>query len=288
MAVIETANLSKTFANGTEALRELTLSLDEGSVFGLLGPNGAGKSTTVRLLNGTLKPTSGSARVLDGADEVTIRTRTATLTEEAAMYESLTVEQNLQFFADLYGIPRPDASARITSLLAELEIESRRNDRVGQLSTGLKKRAQLARTLLHRPRIVFLDEPTSGLDPDSAAGVMELIATMVREEGLTVLLCTHNLPLAQQVCSHFGFLSEGRLVASGTNEELVASLVRTPMVDIATDRGVIRREVDPAVGAGPILRELIDEGTRIDRVAPVEPDLKQVYFHYLGRERYEP
>src|SRR6056297_863485 len=173
MAVIETTRLGKTYDGTVMALRDLSISVEPGQIFGLLGPNGSGKSTTVRLLNGTLVPTEGGATVLGyPAGDARIRSDTATVAELAQLYEHMSVAENLRYFASLYGIDPNGVAKRVDELLDLLEISDRRDSRLGSLSTGLRKRVHIARALLHRPRLLFLDEPTSGLDPESARHVI--------------------------------------------------------------------------------------------------------------------
>jgi len=281
---IETMGLGKRYDNGVRALHDLSFSIEEGTIFGLLGPNGAGKSTTVRLLNGTLAPTEGQSMVL-GRESRTqeLRTETATVAELAQMYEHMTVAENLGFFAVLYEITPADAAGRIEELLGRLHLEDRKNDKLGSLSTGLKKRVHLVRALLHRPRIVFFDEPTSGLDPESAREVVELIETMAREEGTTVLLCTHNLPLAEGICDGFGFLARGRLVRYGSKGELLDSVMPERRVRLVTDAGEELYTYSEPDEVNRLVRKAMDDGRLIREVRQVVPSLEDAYFHFVGR-----
>jgi len=284
MKAIVTHNLDKTYGGGVRAVRDLTLEIEKGTIFGFLGPNGSGKTTTVRLLNGTLTPTGGSAEILGlppGAE--TVRLRTSTLAELARMYDHLTVVDNLCFFAELYGMTRSAANGKIQALLATLELREKGAEKLGSLSTGMQKRVALARVLLRDPEVAFLDEPTSGLDPESSLQVTELIRSLARERGTTVFLCTHNLPQAERICDAFGFLHEGRLVAAGTREELVRGVEEATRVRVTTIEGtheqVIRREEE----INGIVRAIMETGERIREVRVVAPDLEALYFHYLGR-----
>jgi ABC-2 type transport system ATP-binding protein len=287
--IIETTDLTKTYPGGVQALRGVSLSVRKGEVYGLLGPNGAGKTTTVRVLNGTLAPDGGSFSVLGHETASSeLRLKTATMSESARMYESLSVEQNLRFFAALYEMEPAAAERRIGELLERMQLRDRRYDKLGALSTGLKKRLQLARTLLHSPELLFLDEPASGLDPDSAGKVNALIRTLADEYGTTVLLCTHNLPLAEQICDSFGFLSEGLMVQSGRKENIIDSLTDGNTVRVTTGEGeVIERSFEAEEEINRILTELISEGRIITGVAIPKPSLEEAYFHYIGRSEHE-
>ncbi len=283
MQAVYTEHLTKTFG-AVQALSGLDLALDAGCVFGFLGPNGAGKTTTVRLLNGTLLRSSGTARVLglDPRDEA-VRCRTATLSELSGMYESLTVRRNLRLFATLYGLARPAADARIGELADRLNLADRLDARLGTLSTGYKKRVQLARVLLPRPELMFLDEPTEGLDPESATDVARLVRTLAVEDGTTVFLCTHNLPLAEGICDRFGFIRDGRLVAQGTADQVVQTAQPDLKVEIVTAEGhhvlpiADRSEIDGHVG------QLRQAGEHIHEVKVLRPSLLDAYLHHVGR-----
>jgi len=277
--IIETTGLGKIYDNGVKGLNDLTLEISNGEIFGLLGPNGAGKSTTVRLLNGTLMPTSGRSLVLgipSGREKV--RKVTSTVTESAQLYEYMSVEDNLLFFARLYDIETYQAKRRINELLKQLEIADRKDDKFGSFSTGMKKRVQLARALLHRPRILFLDEPTSGLDPDSARQVVGLIQRLSVQEGTTVVICTHNLPLAEQICTRYGFLVRGSLVWNGTREELLKTVMPKRIVQVTSERGSESFQITELNEINRIIRSLMDQGAHVTDVRMFEPTLEEAYF----------
>lgn len=301
--VIETESLSRSFGP-IRAVDGLTFQVREREVFGLLGPNGAGKTTTVRLLNGVLRPSGGQARVLSldpARDGCRLRQQTGVLTETPSLYERLTARENLTIFGALYGIPEPDLSRRVARMLEEFGLADRADDRVGEFSKGMKQRLALARSLLHKPPLLFLDEPTAGLDPEAARQVTELIARLSHQEGRTVLLCTHNLNEAQHLCDRVAVMDRGRLLALGTLEELSHTLwpglraeigLRAPLTDAAVaalrrlpgvsdirygplqlEVSVADEEVMPAV-----VETLVREGARILRVIPRQPSLEEIYF----------
>ena len=165
MNAVELHNLSKTYPGGKQAVRDVSLSLEPGEVFGFLGPNGAGKTTTVKLLNGMLTPTEGTCRVL-GADPARepekVHAVSGVVTEHARMYDNLTGMQNLIFYAELFGLPADEAAGRAEALLREMELEEAKDRKLAAWSTGMRQRLSLARALIHGPKILFLDEPTSG------------------------------------------------------------------------------------------------------------------------------
>jgi ABC-2 type transport system ATP-binding protein len=206
-AAIEVSHLTKVFG-GRTAVSDVSFSVAGGEVFGFLGPNGAGKTTTVRILATLIAPTSGSAAVAgipvgrDGAVE--IRQRIAVMPESPGLYQRLTVTENLDYFARLYGLPR--RQPRIAEALAAVGLADRAHDLAGSLSKGLRQRAALARSLLNEPAIMFLDEPTSGLDPVASHEVHGLIAGL-RDRGVTVFLTTHRLEEAERLCDRVAIMS---------------------------------------------------------------------------------
>lgn len=291
MQVVSAERLRKVYANGVTGLADLTVEIERGRIFGLLGPNGAGKSTAVRVLNGTLSPTSGRCRVLglEGGDPE-VRQRTATLSESARMYDALSAKENLLFFGDLYGVDRGTLQSRVVELLERFGLGGKADLKLGSYSTGMKKRVQLARTLLHRPELVFLDEPTSGLDPEASIRVIQLVRTLAEEEQTTVLLCTHNLPLAERVCDDFGFLDNGRMAFSGTRETVLAfpdggRRVTISSVEAGSDQPDTEEfgyeEIDEI---NRIVRSVMDRGRSVVSVEQKRVSLEEAYFHYVRRD----
>jgi ABC-2 type transport system ATP-binding protein len=216
-------------------------------VLGLLGPNGAGKTTTVRLLNGVLTPDSGHSRVL-GLDPVTegeaLRRRTGVMTESSALDDRLTARQNVVVHARVRGYSTSDATRLADELLVRFGMAGREDQAASGLSTGQRKRVALARALLHDPEVLFLDEPTAGLDPEATREVIDTIASLARERGRTVVLCTHFLPEAARLCSKLAILREGRVAAAGTLADL--SHAFRPGIAVDVDLG---RPVEPAAAA---------------------------------------
>lgn len=206
-------------------LNQISFEVGEGEVFALLGPNGVGKTTTIRLLNGLLNPLSGDLQVL-GLDPrrngVDIRCQVGVLTETPALYERLNALENLNFFGTLAGMPVADLKHRIEELLEFFGLSHLAKDRVSTYSKGMKQRLALARALLIKPRLLFLDEPTSGLDPEAARQVHDLIRDIRKSDGHTVVLCTHHLYEAEQLCDRMAVMGGGRVLAVGSLPQLRA------------------------------------------------------------------
>ncbi len=203
---IRTDGLSRSFGS-VRAVDDVSLDVPAGTIFGFLGPNGSGKTTTIRLLLGLLEPDGGRASVL-GFDSRSqageIRERTGSLLEHTGLYERLTAEDNLQFYGRAWNIPTETRKTRIDELLTHLGLWERRTDQVGNWSRGMKQKLAVARTMLHRPSLIFLDEPTAGLDPIASAAFRQDLSTLAAHEGVTVFLTTHNLPEAESLCNLVG------------------------------------------------------------------------------------
>jgi len=225
--VIETDDLSKYYGKRREirALDELNIEVFEGETFGLLGPNGAGKTTAVRLLNGIIKPSGGTARV-NGFDivkqEDDVKRVTGMLAESPGLYEKLSAREFLEFMGALYDVPGDVLEGRIDELLKLFGLDERRDHLIEGFSSGMKQKLLLAAALIHDPPIVFLDEPTSTLDPRAAHMVKELIQELADTAGKTIFMCSHLLPVVEELCDRIGIINNGRLVAVGTIDEIIA------------------------------------------------------------------
>ncbi len=258
------------------ALDHLDLVVPHGEVLALLGPNGAGKTTTVRLLNGILVPDSGSASVL-GLDPATqgddVRRRTGVLTENAGLDDRLTARENLEFAAQVRGLSRPDARRLVASHLDRFGMGETADLSTAGFSTGQRKRLALARALVHAPELLFLDEPTSGLDPTATRDVTDLIGSLAREEGRTVVLATHFLGEAGRVADRMAVLDRGRLRAIGRPDELAADLWDGVPADVdlgrpATDREQALVDATPGVTRSEVRATGLTIGVRDREVIP--------------------
>jgi ABC-2 type transport system ATP-binding protein len=222
---IEAHGLTKHFSGsrkGHLAVSDLNLSVQAGEIFGFLGPNGAGKTTTIRLLTGLLRPTAGTA-VVAGYDvqkePLEVKRRVGYLAENPYLYPKLTGREFLRFMGELYSVPRASAEARAERLLELFELSGRADQLVEGYSHGMRQKLALAGAILHEPPVLFLDEPTSGLDPRSARLVKDLLVALV-ERGHTVFLTTHVLEIAEQLCHRVGIVTAGRLLTSGSLDDL--------------------------------------------------------------------
>ena len=226
MSTIEVNSIVKKFGDFT-AVDGVTFKVEAGEIFGLLGPNGAGKSTLIRMLVTLLPPTSGSASI-NGFDVVKkaddVRHSIGVIPQAMTSDLELTVEENLSIFAKLYGVPRAKRNKLIAELIAAVELTQWADKPVKNLSGGMRRRVEIARGLVHEPRVFFLDEPTTGLDPVSRTGAWAMLAKIKSERDLTVLLTTHYMDEADKLCDRIAIVDHGKLVALDTPARLKASI----------------------------------------------------------------
>jgi ABC-2 type transport system ATP-binding protein len=300
--VINFENVSFSY-NDHLALNQVSFQVMPGEVVGLLGPNGAGKTTSVRLLNGLLEPSGGQIRVM-GKDPVTqghvIRQHAGVLTEVSALYENLTGWQNLQFFGGLHGLSEEQIRSKGADLLNFFDIEQRADQRVETFSKGMKQRLALVRVLLHQPALLYLDEPTSGLDPEAAKKVIELMHMFGQKEQRSMLICTHNLAVAETLCDRLLIMRKGNVLADGSlaalrsrfapgmaveirllnqlNEAMSNSLQMLDQVENVepVEQGLLVHILQEGV-IPQVLQQLSANGALIKSVIPVEKSLEDVY-----------
>ncbi len=221
-AALEVTDLVKRYPTGTEALRGVSLRIEDGQFFGLLGPNGAGKSTLIHCTTGLAQPTSGGIRVFghDAVDDYEqARLAVGLAPQELNMDWFLTLEESLDYHAGYFGMPRRERKERTAELLEAFSLYPKRKDRTRTLSGGMKRRLILARALMHRPRLLILDEPTAGVDVELRLELWHYVQR-INEEGTTILLTTHYLEEAEQLCDQIAFINDGEIVAQGTTKEL--------------------------------------------------------------------
>jgi ABC-2 type transport system ATP-binding protein len=303
---IDAHEVTKTFRSGwlrrraTPALRGATLAVERGAIFGLLGPNGAGKTTLLSILATLLVPDGGHARVLglDVAREATaLRRRINMASGRPSFLWSLRVEEIIAFYGRLYGLSGARLRRRVGALIEQYELMPFRRAPYSELSTGLKQRVALAKALVNDPELLFLDEPTLGLDPDVSVRVRQHIAALRREQGMTIVLTTHYMREAEELCDEIGFIKAGRILARGTADALkrqiglgdvVALRLDPPRVDwlaevpgvlrMAENDGWLELTVDEADKRVPeLLRALGAEGVEVRNLRVREPELEEVF-----------
>ena len=261
MSILEAHDLRRTFTTTTgvlrrnrkevEAVRGVSFAIEPGELFGLLGPNGAGKTTTIKMLITLLLPTSGSATIL-GLDVVRdareVRRQIGyVFGGDRGLYERLSALDNLRYFAELYAVPARDQRARIGELLELVGLTGREKERVEGFSRGMRQRLHIARGLLHDPALLFLDEPSIGIDPVGARELRQTIAGL-RDQGKTILLTTHYMFEADELCDRIAVIRTGELVAQGTPAQLKARVTAGSVVEVETFSGVGETDVRGRVG----------------------------------------
>ena len=230
---LQITELVKRYPTGTEALKRVSLDIAPGEFFGLLGPNGAGKSTLIHCTTGLAQVTSGDIRVfghdaIDHYQEARIAVGLAP--QELNIDWFLTVEETLDYHGGYFGMPKRDRRERTKELLAEFSLTEKRNDRTRTLSGGMKRRLVLARALMHRPRLLILDEPTAGVDVELRLELWHYVQR-INAEGTTILLTTHYLEEAEQLCNRIAFINHGEIVATGTSGDLAETYGVTSLED---------------------------------------------------------
>lgn len=247
--VIHTVNLSKHYSKGEiKAVDNLNLDVREGETFGLLGPNGAGKTTTVNLLNCIVKPTSGTASVM-GYDiikeSMEVKRVTGLLAESPGLFEKLSAYEFLEFMGALYDVDQSILPDRIDELLNLFELYERRNQLLEGYSRGMKQKILIAAAVIHDPPLLFLDEPTSTLDPRAALMVKDLIKGLAEKAGRTVFICSHILPIVEELCDRIGIISRGSMIAQGAVEDIISGTETTTLEEafMALTGGVEEKEL---------------------------------------------
>lgn len=304
---IRTQQLTRTFGS-VRAVDGLSMEVPAGIVFGFLGPNGSGKTTTIRLLLGLLEASNGNAQVL-GHDTKTqadqIRLHSGALLEHSGIYERLSAKDNLEFYGRVWRIPPAERSARIKELLTHLGLWERRKELAGKWSRGMKQKLAIARTLLHRPDLIFLDEPTAGLDPVAASALHEDLISLVEREGVTVFLTTHNLAEAEKLCQQVGVIRQGKLLAIGAPDQLRAQ-AGGPRLEVTgkgfTNQVLQQLQAHPLVSgvqvnnshliiqlretseSAPLVSLLVNAGAQIEEVRKGKANLEETFLALVEEE----
>ncbi|MCC7418604.1 MAG: ATP-binding cassette domain-containing protein [Acidobacteria bacterium] len=308
MSAIDVRQIVKRFGDFT-AVKGISFAVEEGEIFGLLGPNGAGKSTLIRMMTTLLPPTSGTA-VIHGHDIVTdpdrVRRSIGVIPQAMTSDLELSVEENLLIFAKLYGVSRERRRALIAELLEAVELTAWADKQVKNLSGGMRRRVEIARGLVHEPRIFFLDEPTTGLDPVSRVAVWEMLRAIKRQRELTVLITTHYMDEADKLCDRIAIVDHGELKALDSPLKLKASIPGTNTLEVsfggappgwgrALERlpgverivehdHVFRISSDNGPASASALMELSARaGVDVQSLSIQSTTLDDVFVHYAGR-----
>jgi ABC-2 type transport system ATP-binding protein len=290
------------------AVDDVNLTVEQGEIFGLLGPNGAGKSTFISMLCTILKPTSGTARV-EGYDIVNqasdVRRSIGIVFQDPSIDDKLTGMENMELHADLYDVPRDVMQSRIDEVLKLVELEDRASHFVNTYSGGMRRRLEIARSLIHYPKVLFLDEPTVGLDPQSRDHIWNYIKDLKERENITIILTTHYMEEADKLCDRIAIIDKSKIITldtpqnlksklsgetiiieSSDNKLLSEKLAEGKLIDniMVTEKELILTVINAHTALARIVELAVSIGIYVDNITIREPDLNAVFMYYTGRE----
>jgi ABC-2 type transport system ATP-binding protein len=307
MNAIETKDLHKAFGE-TIAVAGVSFSVEKGEIFSLLGPNGAGKTTTISMLSCLLQPDKGDAQVLGHSirkDAMGVKSVLGVVPQEIALYEDLSARENLTFWGKMYGLRGAALKSRVDEVLEVIGLTDRAKEFIKKYSGGMKRRVNIGIALLHKPQVIYMDEPTVGIDPQSRRSILDSVLRL-KNEGTTVLYTTHYMEEAQELSDHIAIMDHGKLIASGTHEELVKIVGEADRITViinaesarvidawkrvqgvqkvSAEDGTLTILADDSNRVLPRLFETAAErDVRITSVAVQEPNLETVFLHLTGR-----
>jgi ABC-2 type transport system ATP-binding protein len=305
-AVVETKNLSKRYREKL-AVNSLNLTVQEGEVFGFLGPNGAGKTTTILMLLGLTEPTSGLVSVCGfnpTRESLEVKRRVGYLPESPGFYDDISAKENLLYMARLNRIPEDEARRRTTQVLDQVGLPDDARRLVREFSRGMKQRLGIAEVLVKNPTAIILDEPTLGIDPDGAIRILELIKSLNREHGLTVMLSSHQLQQVQEICNRVGIIVKGKLIVQGEMDALGKSILKGRqwnfLVEVSGNTDGLERDFQSLPGVdeiekrshgwflrctqdvrGEVVSLVTRKGVRLLQLRSEDPTLEEIYLKYF-------
>ncbi len=306
-AAIVVQNLHKDFGE-VYAVQGIEFEVQRGEIFSLLGPNGAGKSTTISMISGLLKPDQGEITVTGyDVEKESMQAKTAigVVPQEIALYDDLSARENLTFWGKMYGLRGAPLKGRVDEILEVVGLTDRQKGRVAKFSGGMKRRLNIGIALLHKPEVVIMDEPTVGIDPQSRRNILERVKEL-NQQGMTVLYTTHYMEEAQELSDHIAIMDHGKIIASGTHNELVKIIGGLDRIELTIDTESSKvmeawtavRGVQQVLAENGHLNLLVDDSnlilpqlfetasqaeTRITSVEIQEPNLEAVFLHLTGR-----
>jgi ABC-2 type transport system ATP-binding protein len=304
---IEVKDLHKTFGE-TKAVDGVSFSVEKGEIFSLLGPNGAGKTTILSMLSCLLRPDEGDALILGHSirqDAMGVKSVLGVVPQEIALYEDLSARENLTFWGKMYGLRGAALKSRVNEVLEIIGLTDRAKEYIKKYSGGMKRRVNIGIALLHKPQVIYMDEPTVGIDPQSRRSILDSVLKL-KNEGTTVLYTTHYMEEAQELSNHIAIMDQGKMIASGTHEELVRIVGATDRITVTINtesvkvleawkavKGVTKVTADDgtiiilADDSNRVLPRLFEtaatNGVRITSVAIQEPNLETVFLHLTGK-----
>ncbi len=304
---IEVKNLHKAFGE-RQAVQGINFTVEKGEIFSLLGPNGAGKTTTISMLSCLLRPDEGDALVMGHSirtDPLGVKTNLGVVPQEIALYEDMSARENLTFWGKMYGLRGAALHKRVDEVLEIIGLTDRAKEFIKKYSGGMKRRVNIGVALLHKPKIIYMDEPTVGIDPQSRRNILNSVVAL-KGQGMTVLYTTHYMEEAQELSDHIAIMDNGKMIASGTNAELVKIVGEMDRISVTINAesarvmeawkavkgvsqvtandGTITVLADDSNRVLPRLFETAaSNATRITSVAIQEPNLEAVFLHLTGK-----
>jgi ABC-2 type transport system ATP-binding protein len=304
--VVETKNLTKRYRE-TLAVNSLNLTVEEGEVFGFLGPNGAGKTTTILMLLGLTEPTSGHVSVCGfnpTRESLEVKRRVGYLPESPGFYDDISAKENLLYMARLNRIPEDEARRRTAEVLDQVGLPDDARRLVREFSRGMKQRLGIAEVLVKKPKAIILDEPTLGIDPDGAIRILEMIKSLNREHGLTVMLSSHQLQQVQEICNRVGIIVKGKLIVQGQMDELGKSILKGRqwnfLLELSGNTDGLERDLQNIPGVdeiekrshgwflrctqdvrGEVVSLVTRKGVRLLQLRSEDPTLEEIYLKYF-------
>jgi ABC-2 type transport system ATP-binding protein len=304
--VVETKNLTKRYREKL-AVNSLNLTVQDGEIFGFLGPNGAGKTTTILMLLGLTEPTSGLVSVCGfnpTRESLDVKRRVGYLPESPGFYDDISAKENLLYMARLNRIPEEEARRRTTQVLDQVGLPDDARRLVREFSRGMKQRLGIAEVLVKNPKAIILDEPTLGIDPDGAIRILELIKSLNREHGLTVILSSHALQQVQEICSRVGIIVKGKLIVQGEMDALGKSILKGHqwnfLVEVSGNTDGLESELLTIPGVdelekrshgwflrctqdvrGDVVSLITRKGVRLLQLRSEDPTLEEIYLKYF-------
>jgi ABC-2 type transport system ATP-binding protein len=304
---IEVKNLKKSFGD-LQAVAGVNFQVRSGEIFSLLGPNGAGKTTTISMLSTLLRPDEGDALVMGHSlrnDPMGVKSVLGVVPQDIALYEDLSARENLTFWGKMYGLRGAGLQKRVDEVLEIIGLVDRQKGRVGKFSGGMKRRVNIGVALLHKPQVIYMDEPTVGIDPQSRRSILDSVVAL-KDEGMTVLYTTHYMEEAQELSDHIAIMDHGKLIAAGTNDELVKIVGEMDRITltinaesqrvletwkavpgvqkVSAENGTLTLLADDSNLVLPRLFETAHTaGVRITSIDIQVPNLEAVFLHLTGR-----
>lgn len=305
--MLHVENLAKRFGDN-EAVRGITFAVERGESFGLLGPNGAGKSTTISMICGLLQPTAGQIQVAGinvRENPMAVKQAMGVVPQDIALYPTLSARENLNFWGAMYGLTGQALASRVDEVLEIVGLKERQRERIDTYSGGMKRRINIAASLLHRPQLLIMDEPTVGIDPQSRNNILETVKRL-NEQQMTVVYTSHYMEEVEYLCQRVGIIDHGQLIALGTldevrhlvgtetlirlklqnpDERLAESITKVPGVQSAhaDQETLLVRVSDAAETLAPVLTAVTTTGHKVLGVEVQEPNLEAVFLHLTGR-----